>query len=506
VSERVQTEDDLVKHNISETLLRLADNGDVARLAVIGIGRVLFRHHKKDGNWGDVFDAYLVEIRHIIDWLASSLVDGDDWLKRVDAKDRPLKLMKMHSIDQLKAEADKAFAKKMQKVVTKITLPGDETLHMELADGFSVVRMLTSEALDRESNAMQHCVGLGAYDHYLRENRRGLFSLRDSSNRPHATIELDMVNKQICQLSGKQNRLPIAKYLQLLAPFIAAEAINSTDTISMGFVISKGAIVHHASDIPDGAEFGGTLSLRGYDGDKGDIRIPHGIKVDGDLVLTGEFADILTMPAAVSGDVHVRGMNIPDLSPDFVFGGGLYCSGSWVGNLPDNLHIRGNLVLAQCRKVVLPRGLVIDGDLDLTQADVHEIPDDIVIKGSLMVGNTALTRLPAGLAVGGGLFLGGTKLLQEIPAGFSVGGNLMLRDSSVRYIAEGVVIGEMVSVHADLAGELEVAASAEIVGGFYFRPTATVRSFEGKTSMTTDEFRAATTRNAVQARTMTGPT
>jgi hypothetical protein len=501
---RELTPDDLVKRNISETLIRLTDNEEVARLAVIGIGRVLFRHQQKSGNWGAVFDAYITEIRHIVDWLASSLVDGDEWLKRVDAKDRPLKLTKMHSISQLKAEADKAFAKKMQKVVTKITLPGDELLHMGLADGFSVVRMLTSEALDRESSAMQHCVGLGAYDHYLTGDRRGLFSLRDSSNKPHATIELDMANKRLCQLSGKQNKLPIAKYLLLLAPFIAAEAINSPETVSMGFVIGKGSIVHHASDIPDGAEFDSTLSLRGYDGDQGDIRIPSGIKVEGDLVLADEFVDILAKPATVSGDVHARGMDLPDISPDFVFGGGLYFEGSWVGNLPDNLHIPGNLVLKHCRKVVLPRGLVIDGDLDLTQADVHEIPDDIVIKGSLLVGNTALNRLPAGLSVGGGLFLGGTKLLEEVPAGFSVGGNLMLRDSSVRYIADGVVVGGMVSIHADAAGELAVAASAEIDGGFYFRPTGSVRDFEGKTSMTTDEFRAATARETMPQRKMAG--
>ncbi|MCS4089731.1 PcfJ domain-containing protein [Rhizobium sp. BK176] len=495
--------DDLVKYNISETLLRLTDNDDVARLAVIGIGRVLFRHHKKDGNWGDVFDAYLVEIRHIIDWLASSLVDGDEWLKRVDAEDRPLKLMKMHSIDQLKAEADKAFAKKMQKIETKITLPGDERLHMKLADGFSVVRLLTPGALDRESTAMQHCVGLGGYDHHLADDRRGLFSLRDSFNKPHATIELDMVSKQLIQLSGKQNRLPISKYLQLLAPFIAAEAVNCPETISMGFVIGKDAIVHHASDIPDGAEFEGTLSLQGYDGDDGDIRIPCGIKVDGDLVLDQTFTEILSKPGTVSGHIHARGLDLPDISPDFVFGG-LYCDGSWLGNLPDNLHIRGNLVLKQCRKVVLPRGLVIDGDLDLTQADVHEIPDDIVVKGSLMVANTALTHLPAGLSIGGGLFVGGTKQLEEVPAGFSVGGNLMLRDSSVRYIAEGVTVGGMVSVHADAAGELEVAASAEIDGGFYFRPTATVRSFEGRMSMTTDEFKAATSRVATPQRKIAG--
>ena len=65
--------DDLVKLNISEALFRLTDNDQVARLAVIGIGRVLFRHHKNDGNWETVFNDHRTEIRHVIDWLTSKI-------------------------------------------------------------------------------------------------------------------------------------------------------------------------------------------------------------------------------------------------------------------------------------------------------------------------------------------------------------------------------------------------------------------------------------------------
>ncbi|MBY3151068.1 hypothetical protein HFO56_01415 [Rhizobium laguerreae] len=470
----------------------MSDNSAVGNLAVLSIGRVFMRSWEKTGEWTTIFYQSTRQIHHVVDWLTSAVLDGDAWLRRVDPDGRPLKLTKMHSMEQLVSEADKAFAKKMQKVGKAAALPGDERLHMALAGDFSVVRMLTPEALDRESSVMQHCVGLGSYDRHLDDDRRGLFSLRDALNRPHATIEVDMESKALLQLRGKQNELPIAKYLRLLAPFIEAEGLKSGETASMGFAIGRGGIVHHLSEIPDGAEFDETLSLCGYGDDPKNVRLPSGIRVDGDLVLQDGFQNLLTKAAIISGDVHARSLDLPDISPDFVFGGGLDLEESRLGKLPDGLHIRGDLVLKHCLGVVLPRRLVIDGDLHLAQADVLELPDDLVIKGSLYAGDSRLTRLPADLAVGGGVFLGGTKLLEEIPAGFSVGGNLMLRDSSVRHIGDGVVVGGMVSINADVAGQLDVAASAEIGGGFYFRPTGRVRTFEGRSSMTADEFRSTT--------------
>jgi hypothetical protein len=483
------TGDDLVKLNISESLFRLTEDDRVARLAVIGIGRVLFRHYKKDGDWGAVFDAYLVEIRHVIDWLTSAVTDNDDWLLRVDTKDRPVKLMKMHSVQQLVTEADKSFAKKLQKISSVVMLPEDERLHMQLADGFSIVQMLTPQALDRESSAMQHCIGLGSYDRHVEDDKYALYSLRDQLNRPHATLEVEIASKTLLQLCGKQNKMPIMKYLRVLAPFIEAEGMNSGEVTRMGFVIGKGAIVHHASAIPDGAEFDKSLVLRGYGDDPNNMRFPSGIRVEGDLDVGEGFESFLSSPALVTGDVHAIGLNITEISPEFKFGGGLHFDGSSVGDLPTGLHIHGDLVLKQCRNVVLPKGLVIDGDLDLTQAEVDELPADIVIRGNLHATDSTLRRLPPGISVGRAVFLGGTKLLEEIPPDFTAGGNLMLRDSSVRLVGDGVTIGGMVSINADIAAELDVDISAEFAGGLYFRPTPQASNFEGRSTMTTDEFR-----------------
>lgn len=477
-----------VWRDIENTCLLMSSNEEIGKLCVSSIGRLLMRSWERSGDWSHDWYRYTREINHVRDWLTSSVLDGDPWLKRVDPEGRPLKLTKMHSMEQLVAEADKAFAKKLQKVGRSAAGEGEE-LFMELADGYKVVQMLTPSALDRESTAMQHCVGLGSYDRRLDDERYALFSLRDHLGHPHATIEVDRQNKALLQLRGKQNALPIMKYLRLLAPFIMAERLNSSETASMGFVVGAGGVVHHSSEIPDGAEFDGLVSLQGYE-DGPTNRLPVGIVVRGDLFLHKGFEGLLALPATVSGDVHAKSLNLPDLSPNFKFGGGLHLEGSRVGSLPDNLHIRGDLVLKHCRKVVLPRGLVIDGDLDVTQAGIIELPEDIVIKGSLLASNSTLNHLPAGLKVGVGVFLGGTKQLEEIPPGLSVGGNLMLRDSSARYIADDVFVGGMVSINADVASELTVSESAVLEGGIYFRPTGSERTFEGRSSMTADEFRS----------------
>ena len=47
---------------------------------------------------------------------------------------------------------------------------GEESV-MTFADGSRIVRLLTPEALDRESAMMGHCVGQGAYDKSMLEVR-----------------------------------------------------------------------------------------------------------------------------------------------------------------------------------------------------------------------------------------------------------------------------------------------------------------------------------------------
>lgn len=491
---------DDVRTEIASALSRLIPENEhfqaVQRLAVVGIGGVLYRHHRKgDGlGWSELLAAEEHRLRHVVDWLVSAVAANDPWLARTDTRDRPLKLLKMHSVDQLFAEAEKAFVKKLQNISTAPSLADDERLEMELDDGYRIVRMLSPQALDRESSEMQHCVGLGSYDRHLSSGYLALYSLRDRFNKPHATLEIDTERATLLQLRGKQNAMPVARYLHLLAPFIAEQKLDGREMERVGFVIDVDDIVHHVTSIPDGTTFGQSVRLSPPDGDDADIRVPIGMTVHGDLEVDGLFHAVLSKAGVVNGNVIGRNFIVAEttISPEFRFNGGLDLEGCLITGFPENLHVRGNLILkgtTLCQK--LSSGLVVEGDLDITDSNIAELPDDIVVKGSLKATNSNLVALPQGLSVGGGMFLGGSKSLREIPAMVSVGGNLMLRGSSVLSISDDVRIGGMVSLDADKAADFAISDTAKIADGFYFRPTPGVADFLGVNIMPASEFRNA---------------
>ena len=77
------------------------------------------------------------------------------------------------------------------------------------------VKLLTPESKDVEGEFMGHCVGGGGYEN------KDIYSLWDSKNRSHVTIEADDNKKTIQQIKGKQNREPNEKYLPASIDFVA---------------------------------------------------------------------------------------------------------------------------------------------------------------------------------------------------------------------------------------------------------------------------------------------
>nr|WP_250807874.1 PcfJ domain-containing protein [Neorhizobium tomejilense] len=460
---------------------------DVLKLAVIGIGNVLYRHHRRGGDWRDMLSSHEADFQHVIDWIAAAVADKDEWLAKTDDKGRPLKLAKMHSLEQLKAEADKAFGKKLQKIGSTVLLPDDEALEMELADGYRVVRMLSPAALDRESGMMQHCVGLGSYDGHLRDNRRALYSLRDTFNKPHATMEVDVRERVLLQLRGKQNAMPTMRYLRMLGPFVRTMDFDRGELANRGFVVDSDGIVLHVSDIPDGTSFATSLRFGGLDDDD-EVRVPSAIFVEGNLTLSHQVVDLLQRPATITGDVAACGMQIDGFHPDFVFGGSLNLEGSKVNAFP-SLHIKGDLNLKETAGVRLQPGTVIEGSLNILLSDIRELPADLVVKGDILASRSALESIPEGLVIGGSLFLSGAKAITEISDGVRIGGNVLLRDSSVQAIGRKVSVGGMISLDSANAVGLRVEPDLVVGAGIFLRD---VGKFAGlKSQMSVEEFIAA---------------
>ena len=80
------------------------------------------------------------------------------------------------------------------------------------------VKLSTEEDCKEEGMAMGHCIA-GRFKKY----QSGIyiaFSMRDSNNNPHITIEIDVKTKYITEFKGKENKVPIAKYIPYAIEFL----------------------------------------------------------------------------------------------------------------------------------------------------------------------------------------------------------------------------------------------------------------------------------------------
>lgn len=155
-----------------------------------------------------------LDIHHVVDWLSAAVHNNERWLSNTDDRGRPKKLMKCGDIIALSNEADKCMRRALTGTRRRKALPEtDERVVVTLGD-LSLVRLLTPKALDAESAAMRHCIGLGAYDVRLSLPGLRYYSVRDDRNKPLATVEV--MDGVIIQCSGPRNSFTTSSALDFL--------------------------------------------------------------------------------------------------------------------------------------------------------------------------------------------------------------------------------------------------------------------------------------------------
>lgn len=132
------------------------------------------------------------DIHHVLDWIIAAAQEPAPWIANVDKKGRPKKLMKCGDMTRLVHEADKGMRRQNASLSEKAAQLGidDELFLFDLGAGYTLVRLLSTRALDIESARMHHCIGHGAYDQYLASDDIQLFSIRDQVGEPKATLEV----------------------------------------------------------------------------------------------------------------------------------------------------------------------------------------------------------------------------------------------------------------------------------------------------------------------------
>jgi hypothetical protein len=289
-----------LRPDIASFLWKLTEDETVLRLLEMSVGRVL-----DNAAAGGAFPMSLInasQATHITDWLTAAVLADEDWLKATDTHGRARKLMKFGSVEAIVAEADKAMAKFSQKNRAVVLREGAEELYAELADGYHVVRLLTPEALDRESGEMQHCIGQGAYDHKVRTEHYDYLSLRDRFGKAHATIEVDLRYARgpiVLQCYGKQNEPPTKEYGLMLAPMFRERGIRVGQLGDI--VYDQHWVPHSVENMPDGIVVRGSMDIRHLR----DLKLPSKMKIHGDFTCEGCTNIVMPRELWVQGTLHM---------------------------------------------------------------------------------------------------------------------------------------------------------------------------------------------------------
>ncbi len=419
-------------------------------------------------------------IRHIADWLKVAVQDEEVWLKNVDEKGRPRKLLKLGSLEQASGEADKAMLLRNEKLSTQL-IPsdeGEETV-MAMAENFRIVRMFTPSALDREGVAMGHCIGQGAYDSSLHDGSRQFFSLRDRSNQPHATIEVIRSTNTVVHCQGKGNKAPVGRYIPYLQTFLKKEGYRLQVPPNRSGLLEVDGKCLDIYNLPRNLRLSGDLDLSNL----GVRHLPEGLTVGGNLNLKGNPITALPEGLEIGGNCDVSDTPITTLPKRSTFGGNLNLSGTPITQLPEGLHIRGSLNLSDSSITELPEGLYVSkslvlrntritvwpdgltlvgrGDLDLSGSPITTLPEGLFVRGDVILSKTALRSLPKDLKVLGTLDLTDTPIA-DLPEGLFVHGHLRLSNTGITTLPERLKVGG--DLHLDNTAVRKIPDDAIIVG------------------------------------------
>lgn len=157
------------------------------------------------------------QLEHVVDWLNSNAA--------------PQRLRKLSISDAIRL-SDKWMQSNQKKGKDLVDTKEDIEQFMKFKDGSVIVKLVSKKAFEREGFLMSHC--LGGYN--LREGY-DIYSLRDAENKPHATFEVNISDKDILQIKGKGNGPIHPKYIDRVLAFFKKIGMNirSSEMKNLGY-------------------------------------------------------------------------------------------------------------------------------------------------------------------------------------------------------------------------------------------------------------------------------
>jgi len=426
------------------------ENGDIdaalERFMTISLGRVLSKNSASD----DRRRPADTEIYHISDWLIAAVRNNEPWLQNVDEQGRPKKLMKFSTVGQIVAEADKAMLKAAQKNREIVLNENDERLYQKLDDGYSIVELLSPEALDRESAYMQHCIGQGAYDHKVGSQHFKYLSLRDHTNKPHATMELmagENGKWELIQLQGKQNKSPLPSYVKALTPFLKNADLHVSEPIQshIPYIIDEDGIWHDIGDLPSSLKCKDFRPLH-FDNDMRTIKMPERLHLERSLELNHK--KLLGFPSSILIDeyqskkpkIELKAVEISDCPENVEIGGSIRCVRMTFNSAPESITVDGNCEIGFTPESKLPNSIAATGYIVIAHAFCDIFETRLNSGGDISFWNTKINKIEHGMEVDGRLSFYKVPI-RELPDGI-VAKELQLIYTNVTSLPEGIKVSE----------------------------------------------------------------
>ena len=261
------------------------------------------------------------------DDLTNQLIHIRDWITR--SNPNPATFNTIKNIDMAFNIAETWFNK--QKVTnTQDGVTGTKLIHT-YSDGYKILQLLTPLALDYESQHMGHCVGKGSYDKKVTSGKTIIYSLRDTKNEPHATMEV--TNNTLKQIKGKQNQPVVEKYRDYIRDLINLndfKEVNDIRNIGMVELDNKIYTLKQLYEMKD-IVVKGDVNLR----EMGLTKLPHFKSIGGSLDCShNQLTSLEGCPTSIGGGLWCNDNQLTSLEGCATsIGGSLGCNDNQLTSL-----------------------------------------------------------------------------------------------------------------------------------------------------------------------------
>jgi len=399
-------------------------------------------------NWIDKkLKKYMLDEYKIVKpFKGKSKIDDPEWLKKAisDNQATEIKLSKRfinHVTDIVKYlekldpyKLSKIFKLSFEIVEKKFMIENDvwdnpeELKEIKRYDrGIRWVNVLGKKALEREGKLLDHCVG--GYFSKVRDGESVIYSLRNGENIPECTIEINPNEHCLYQIKGYKDG-PIKKeYNEYVVDFLNSYKGVLWREINTRDLMNNTSIVKSAKD--------GKFSI--YD----DLKFKKGSKCEYFLTIyntpipfTDDFTvknglsienkdKVLPKNLTVYMDLTIKMPNLTMLPKGLTVYGNLNIENTPISTFPTYIKIGGELRFKNTNIKMLPDNYTFNHTVTLE--DVEELPNNLTVRGSLIIKNDKITTLPSSLVVTKDLVLSYSNV-EYIEPGIKVGGSIYLGD------------------------------------------------------------------------------